>query len=120
MADESQRASALHAQGKTYFDAASSDHEHAAIFKPDLASALQMVRRYDEAVSLYEQSSGDQGELESFASNELAELQERRRQWLVPMDGPHLTSDDERLLKIAAPMIAKYPAIVHPYTYDVG
>ena len=66
MTHEFQRAHALHSQGKRYFNAGfyaeaelnfreavgavNVHHDYFAVFKLDLAKALQMVRRYDGSV----------------------------------------------------------------------
>ena len=129
MADESQIVYALHSQGKKYFNAGyfgeaelcfqaavgavKDDHDHIPVFKLDLANALQMVRKYEEAASIYEQYSGDQGDIGLFARTEFEKLQNRMRRWVVPPETPSLTSD-ERLYKVVAPMLASYPALVRP------
>ncbi len=129
MTDESQTVYALHSQGKKYFNAGffaeaelyfrttvgavKDDHGHIAIFRLDLANALQMVRKYDEAASIYAQYSGDQGDIGLFARTEFEKLQNRMRRWIVPPQSPTLTAD-ERLFKLVAPMLAKYPALVRP------
>ena len=129
MTDESQKVYALHSQGKNYFNAGffaeaelyfraavgavNDHHDHLPEFKLDLANALQMVRKYDEAASIYEQYSGDQGAIGLFARTEFEKLQSRMRRWVVPPETPALTSD-ERLYKVGAPMLASYPALVRP------
>lgn len=124
-----QRALSLHSQGKKYFNAGffaeaelyfraavgstGEDHDHIPVFMLDLANALQMVRKYDEAASIYQQHLGDQGDIGLFAQTEFEKLQNRMRRWVVPPETPPLTAD-ERLYKIVAPMLASYPALVRP------
>lgn len=129
MTDESQTAYALHSQGKNYLnarffaeaelyfraavDAAKDDHDHIAVFKLSLAGALQMVRKYDQAASIYEQYSGDQGHIGLMARTEFKKLQERMRRWVVLPETPRLTGD-ELLCRVVAPMLGSYPALVRP------
>ena len=130
MTSQLQNASALHTQGKKYFlagfypeaelycraaiESALYKNEDATILILDLANACQMVRRFDEASAIYQQFVNDPGHIGVFARSELAKLQECKRQWVIPVDAQSLTSDDERFLKIASPMLSRYPALVRP------
>lgn len=124
-----QRASSLHSQGKEYFEAGffaeaelyyraaigaiGEDHDHIPVFELNLANALQMVRKYDEAASIYQQYLGDKGDIGPVARAEFEKLQDRMRRWIVPPETPPLTGD-ERLYKIVAPMLTSYPVLVRP------
>ena len=130
MTSQLQNASALHAQGKKHFiagfhpeaelyyraaiESALYENEDATILKFDLANACQMIRRFDEASAIYQQFVNEPGHIGVFARGELAKLQERKRQWMVPVNAQSLTADDERFLKIASPMLSQYPALVRP------
>ena len=107
------------AEAELYFRAAvgavNDDHDQIAVFKLDLANALQMIRKYDEAASIYQQYYDDQGDIGHFARTEFGKLQNRMRRWVMSPETPALAlTSDERLYKIVAPMLASYPALVRP------
>ena len=89
-------------------------YEHLNVLKFDLATAWQMTGRFKDAARFYYQEIVASGEYAGLAREELTKLQERQRQWSAPANAQPLTSDDQRFLDIAAPMLSGYPALVRP------
>lgn len=122
----------LHLQGQKYFEsgfyaeaerqyrlALAADgerYEHIGVLKLDLATAWQMMGRFEDAANFYVEilETYKSGEYADAARSELSRLQVRQRDWSVPSDTPPLTADDQRFLDIVEPMLASYPALHRP------